>query len=89
MTEEDNVSNKSQKREMRPGEHCTWALIHFSPNKETRPSFFLSHTNTHTQQPLNSLLDVALILSATIINKQINHLDGICVRGPSGLCENE
>lgn len=65
------------------------AKIHFSPNKETRTSFFLTHTNTHTQRPLNSLLDVALILSATIINKQINHLDGICVRGPSGLCENE
>lgn len=49
MTEEDNVYNKSQKRETGPDKH------HF--HKDT-------HANAHTERPLNSLSGVALILSA-------------------------
>ncbi len=66
------------------GEQCTWTLILVSPNKKARPSSLplfseVSVSHTHTQQPLNRLSEAALILSATIINKQINHVNGMCV----------
>ncbi len=74
---------KAKKEKTGPGEHCTWTRILLSPNKKPEPllcpSSLKSLFHTHSQQPLNGLSEAALILSATIINKQINHVDGMCV----------